>query len=423
MNRKWMVASFATFTVISCWIATRVGRSDRASLALAQDSGRANTAERRTVAIERAPLRILEDPYSTFNGLALDEQTGEVFLSNDNEARGVSIETYHADFAPTDRITEPIRKISGRNAHLGAICGLAISPEFKEVFKVNGDGNGDVGVFSTDANGDASPLRELTTSHGAWGIFLEAKFDELFITVEHVNRLSVYSRTAQGDQAPLRYIQGPKTALADPHGIYADVGRNEVYVANDGHWHYTAPGETFTQVGSEMKGTKARQQPTRPLAPSTGKFVLPSITVYPRTGSGDIAPLRVIEGNKTGLNVPLGLFLDTASNQLVVANAGGNSVLFFDANASGDVAPLRGLGGPRTELAGPTSVVIDNKRNELWVTNWDNHTATVYPRTAQGDVAPLRTLRSAPKGAPDTGFGRPGTVAYDPKRKEILVPN
>ena len=25
----------------------------------------------------------------------------------------------------------------------------------------------------------------------------------------------------------IRYIQGPKTQLADPHGIYVDAGRNE----------------------------------------------------------------------------------------------------------------------------------------------------------------------------------------------------
>jgi DNA-binding beta-propeller fold protein YncE len=87
------------------------------------------------------------------------------------------------------------------------------------------------------------------------------------------------------------------------------------------------------------------------------------------------------------------------------------------------VAPVRALGGNQTEIAGPTSVVIDRKRNELWVTNWNNHTATVFPRAASGNLAPLRVIRSAPKGSPRSGFGSPGTVAYNPKRDEILVPN
>ena len=66
---------------------------------------------------------------------------------------------------------------------------------------------------------------------------------------------------------------------------------------------------------------------------------------------------------------------------------------------------------------------MDSKRNELWVTNWNNHTATIYARNATGNARPLRTLRSAPRGTPITGFGNPGGVVYDAKRKELLVPN
>jgi DNA-binding beta-propeller fold protein YncE len=111
------------------------------------------------------------------------------------------------------------------------------------------------------------------------------------------------------------------------------------------------------------------------------------------------------------------------SSQIVVANSGDDSVLFFDGNASGDAAPARVIQGPATNLTGPTGVSIDAKHNELWVTSWDNHSTNVYPKTAQGNVAPLRVIRSAPPGAPLATMGRLGSVAYDPKRKEILMPN
>jgi DNA-binding beta-propeller fold protein YncE len=104
-------------------------------------------------------------------------------------------------------------------------------------------------------------------------------------------------------------------------------------------------------------------------------------------------------------------------------NSGKDAVLFFDRDAAGDVAPVRAIEGLRTGLSGPSGVFIDTKHDELWVTNWNNHTATVYPRMANGDVAPLRVIRSAPRGAPAVGLGNPGAVVYDPKRKEILVPN
>jgi hypothetical protein len=74
-------------------------------------------------------------------------------------------------------------------------------------------------------------------------------------------------------------------------------------------------------------------------------------------------------------------------------------------------------------LKGPTGISVDAKRNELWVTSWDNHSTNVYPRTADGNVAPLRVIHSAPKDAPLATMGRLGSVGYDPKRKEILMPN
>ena len=259
------------------------------------------------------------------------------------------------------------------------------------------------------------------------GCFFERKFDELFITVEHVNKMSVYRRTAQGDDDPMRVIQGPSTELADPHGIYVDVENNEIYITNHGHWRRTRFGEGYNIKGdsklARLRGNEGPYPGTPdPLAPSTGKFVPSAITVYPRSGNGDVAPVRMIQGPKTRLNLPLGILLDTASNQLVVAN-GDDSVLFFDRNASGDVAPARILQGPATQLKDPTGVSIDSKRDELWVTNWGEHSATVYPRTAQGNVAPLRVIRGAPKGSSATGLGSPGAVAYNPKRQEILAPN
>ena len=47
----------------------------------------------------------------------------------------------------------------------------------------------------------------------------------------------------------------------------------------------------------------------------------------------------------------------------------------------------------------------------------------MFPRLAAGNVAPRRILRNAPAGKETSGFGNPYAVAYDTKRKEILVPN
>ena len=64
-----------------------------------------------------------------------------------------------------------------------------------------------------------------------------------------------------------------------------------------------------------------------------------------------------------------------------------------------------------------------NARSEPRANAYGEHTAVVFPRLATGNVAPKRILRNAPAGAPTSGFGNPGAVAFDMKREEILVPN
>jgi DNA-binding beta-propeller fold protein YncE len=90
---------------------------------------------------------------------------------------------------------------------------------------------------------------------------------------------------------------------------------------------------------------------------------------------------------------------------------------------SGNVAPVRVIKGDKTGLRNPTGVFVDTKHQELWVANLGNSSGTVYPLKADGNVAPLRTIRSAPRDHLSLTFGRTAAVAYDPNRQEILVPN
>ena len=394
-------------------------------VAIAQERGR--TSERRPQVLDRAPARYIADPNPVFRAVVIDAEHGEVFMANDKESAGASILVYPTQFPPTERIMEPRRRISGPKTDLGMVCGLAMSVEHGELYSVSGE-TGTLNAFWLDATGNVGPGRQLrgVIPRASAGVFLDAKNDELFITTQHVNRINVYPRTFQEDQEPLRYIQGQTTGLADPHGIYADSETNEIFVGNHGNWRKTEPGEgevrgpdslTRTSLGYTVPGRAL------PLAPSTGKFMGASITVHSRTARGDAAPVRTIRGPRTLLNLPDGINRDPVSGELVVANTGDDSVLFFAKDATGDVAPVRVLKGAATKLKGPVGASIDAKHNELWVASWDNHIASVFPRTAQGNIAPLRVIRTAPEGAPLASMGRIGAVAYDPKRKEILAPN
>ena len=415
MNHPWHRRAMAALAGISLLAVLWAGRSNWIGVAAAQAPGKA--AEQRPVlTFDQAPVRVIEDANASFNAIAMDQDGAEVFISNNNKASTPSILVYNAEFKTTDRVMEPKRRIGGPMSRLGDICGIALSPRNKEIYTVQGEET-EMKVFPIGGNGDMDASRSLTVAHGSADVFLDPKHDELFISTEHINKITVYSRAAQGSDKPLRFIQGPHTELADPHSIYVDADTDEMFVTNYGNWR-----STNTDDDVESRATD-REEAALPLADSTGKFVPPSIAVYSRTANGDAAPIRVIQGPKTQMNLPLGVARDPLSGQIVVANSGGDSILFFDGKASGDVAPVRVLKGPATNLKAPTGVLIDSKRNELWATSWENHTTNVFPRMAAGNVKPLRYIRSAPKDAPPATFGTPGAVAWDPKRKEILVPN
>jgi DNA-binding beta-propeller fold protein YncE len=388
---------------------------------------RSNAPETRPLIFDRAPARTIADPNPVFRAIVIDSDHGEVFMANDKESAGTSVLAYPTQFPSTNRIMEPSRRIAGPKTDLGMVCGLAVSVKSGELYSVSGE-TGTLNVYALDATGNVGPARQLkgVMPRASAGVFLDVKNDELFITTEHVNRISVYPRTFREDQEPLRFIQGPDSGLADPHGIYVDSEANEIFVSNHGNWRETQTGEgevrgpnslTRTSLGYNVPGR------VMPLAPSTGKFLGPSITVHSRTAGGNAPPLRTIHGPRTLLSLPDGIYRDSVSGEIIVANTGDDSVLFFAKDAMGDVAPVRILKGTATKVKGPVGVSIDAKRNELWVASWDSHVAAVFPRMANGNIAPLRMIRTASENAPLASMGRIGAVAYDPKRKEILAPN
>jgi len=435
MNKREAIIVVGVFLAVSA--GTRIGAQSAAQTRPVKRSAstpsRPKATGRPVMVVDRPPVRVLEDRNPTFNAIALNPKDKEVVISNNNKASTPSVLVYSTEFRQTDRVMEPRRRIAGANSRLGDFCGVALSPENKEIYTVQGEDT-EMKVFPMDGNGDLSASRSLTIAHGAADVYLDKAHDELYISTEHINRVSVYRRAATGDEKPLRMIQGPHTGLADPHGLYVDPQTDELYVTNYGNFRLTNENDdTESTANEDAGGERKRDKPgllklkaprkVMPLAPSTGRFIAPFIAVYSRTANGDAPPVRLIQGPHTGLNLPLGIARDPDSGQIVVANSGDNAILFFDAKAAGDVPPVRALRGSATNIKAPTGVAVDPTRRELWVTSWENHMANVFSTVAEGNATPLRYIRSAPKGAPPATFGTPGAVAWDPKREEILVPN
>ena len=89
---------------------------------------------------------------------------------------------------------------------------------------------------------------------------------KIFVANVFGNRISVFDAEDSGNVAPIRSI-GSNTELLRPSGIFVDTENNEIFVIN-----------LVIDLG---------QDPIE---------VFSSITVYGRTDSGDVPPLRIISG-------------------------------------------------------------------------------------------------------------------------------
>lgn len=101
----------------------------------------------------------------------------------------------------------------------------------------------------------------------------------------------------------------------------------------------------------------------------------PSVTVYAADAVGNTAPIRTLAGSDTGFvsgayQGPSGITTDTVNNELYVVEFQPERISVFDLNANGNVAPLRTLvDGPNSELAQPRTVAVDTANDEIIVAN------------------------------------------------------
>lgn len=413
------------------WMSASATSSLRAMRA--QERGSAGAAEesnplaaKQAEVRKRAPLRMIRDPYSAFSSVAVDPVNNEVVFTDENLFQ-ILVYDRTASTPATARMSEPKRAIAGMRTKIEFQCGVYVDPKNGDIYAVNNDSVNTLVIFDRQAKGDVPPTREIATPDGTYGIAVDEAAQEIFLAVQHDSAVIVYNKNGQREDPPIRLLQGDHTQLADPHGMAIDTKRQLMFVGNFGSRSRRAPQPAGANQGSQ-RGGRGQGKPNWPLqrshaVPGSGTFSLPSITVYPLKAQGDAAPLRVLQGPKTQLNMPSHLFMDEERGELFVANDMGQSILVFDSSASGDAAPKRILTGPRTMIRNPTGVFVDFKNDELWVANFGNHVATVYPRAAAGDTPPLRMIRSGPLDSPGLMIGNPGAVGYDTKREEILVPN
>jgi hypothetical protein len=266
----------------------------------------------------------------------------------------------------------PLRTIAGAATGLVSPFGVAVDTANGELFVLNNDS---ITVYALGASGNVAPLRTLagpaTGMNSAIAVFFDPVNHELFVANNFdPGTITVYSPGASGDTAPVRTLSGAATGLLFPISVTVDTVNDEIYVANN-----------------------------------NGSTAESSITVYPRTASGNTAPSRTIQGPNTFVVNPDGTALDLVNGELVVADCN-NYVSTFSRTANGNVAPLRRIVGAATGLNCAVGVSVDITSNELAVTSYFANSLNAYARTGDGDVAPIRSVVGAA-----TGLGGPSYLA------------
>ena len=219
------------------------------------------------------------------------------------------------------------------------------------------------------------------------GISYDEVHDEIVGVNPFAEAILFFRGSANGDEPPIRIIQGNRTQLDSPQHFGLDVKNNEVLI------------------------------PTDP----------DSVLVYRRDANGNVAPVRRLGGPKTMLVRPQRAAVDSENNVLVVASADPPSLLIFDRNAEGDVAPRARITGPKTGLMVTRSLKVYPPSREIIVASMDNPArfregrgqpgfVGVWNYADNGDVAPKAIIRG-----PRTTLIRPRGIALNPKTKEIYV--
>lgn len=371
------------------------------------------------------PVRNIRDAYPAFASVAVDMVRNEVVMTDENLFQ-ILVYDRTENTAPGAEFSRPKRVIVGDDTNIEFQSGVYVDQKTGDIYAANNDTRDTLVIFKHGVEGNVKPVRQVETPHGTFGVVIDEVHEELFMTEQHDSALVVYRKGATHEESPIRYLQGPKTGLQDPHGIAFDPKEDVLFVANYGSTHdvaHTDKPKTGVNQADNRHGKDNWPLGREFAVPGSGTINAPSITVYARTAKGDAAPVRKIQGAATRLNWPTGLAFDPETGELFVANDASHEILVFDGKAKGNAAPKRVLKGPATKLANPTSVFADTKNRELWVANFGGHSATVYDISATGDTAPKRIIRNAPEGTPSLMIGNPGAVGYDPNREEILVPN
>lgn len=135
-----------------------------------------------------------------------------------------------------------------------------------------------------------------------------------------------------------------------------------------------------------------------------------AIDVFAPGTNGNVAPLRRIVGESTGLSGPADVAVDSAGD-VYSSNFNNDTITEYAPGASGNAAPIRTIGGALTKLANNDDMSVATN-GEIYAGNFAGTPVVVFAPGASGNVAPVRTLEGSETGLSGVdGLGADATGA------------
>jgi hypothetical protein len=215
------------------------------------------------------------------------------------------------------------------------------------------------------------------------GIGYDEIHDEIVVPQAFAQAVLTFRGGANGQEPPIRVIQGSLTQLKAPDRMALDPVNNEIYVIERGY-----------------------------------------ILVFPREANGNVAPVRRIEGPDTGISGLSYVSVDPIRNLLI--QSGGGRIRIFDRTVNGNAKPKAIIGGPKSGFRGPNGPPAYYPKTGMFVAS--SHVSgsagsdqlnnvgevVVYHIDDRGDVPPRLAL--------GRGFLKvPRGVALDPATRNFMV--
>lgn len=254
---------------------------------------------------------------------------------------------------------------------------LAFECQNKKLLYVASRTNSAIYGFPFDASGNVAPLVTITGNsanlNSVVGFTVDQLTGKLYALPDSGTSLLIFPARSNGNVTPTILGGSNAPTVGPSEGVTLD---------HNGLIYVSAFTSTVTQSCTCNGGV--------------------NVTVFAAGATGNVAPLRVIQGANTLLSAPTGMAVD-ANNNLWVANFGG-ILEEFAAGASGNVAPINTITGSNTQFTNPFSVAIDST-GRIIVPNYAGSNVAIFAANATGNATPVQNI---------TGFaGNPRGVGVD----------